>query len=85
MKEGFEFVHPNEVTSDAASTYGGVRKIKEQQKVITSFFTKGCLVFTKDTVIRAGKFKTNCINYIFPFFPSYIEYMLQASSLLFHL
>ncbi len=79
MKEGFEFV------TSIRSHYGGVRKKKEvinpngSKNTILSFLLSDCLVFIKDTTICAGKFKQNKINYIFPFFPEYIEYMLQVA------
>jgi hypothetical protein len=49
---------------------------KEQSFLITEIH---CLVFVKDTKVCSGKFKTNPIKYLFPFFPSYIDYMLQVA------
>lgn len=76
MKEGFEFI------SFTNSSYGGIKKKKEKvdSGMPRSFFNPpDCLVFVKDSVFCAGKFKGNPINYLFPFFPDYIDYMLQAA------
>ena len=46
----------------------------------TSSYDYDCLIFVKDTIIRSGKFKTNPINYLFPFFPNYIDYSCSIIS-----
>lgn len=89
MKEGFEFLAPNKAKNHYDSynqgDYGLVKKIRPKREGIIDFkdlinpSNEGCLVFVKDTKIYSGKFKTNPINYLFPFFPNYIDYMLQIA------
>jgi hypothetical protein len=77
MREGFEFV------SFTNSSYGGIKKkevvVDSTVPRFVTFTMPDCLVFIKDTIVCSGKFKKNRINYLFPFFPEYIEYMLQIA------
>ncbi len=92
MKEGFKFIPPNMfigMYGGIKKKGEEIEKPKESETKKITFIAFGaddpdqanpdCLVFVKNTKFFSGKFKTNPINYVFPFFPLYIEYMLQAA------
>ena len=92
MKEGFKFIPPNMfigMYGGIKKKGEEIAKPKESETKGSTLRVVGaddpdqanpdCLVFVKDTKFLSGKFKTNRINYLIPFFPDYIDYMLKAA------